>query len=104
MKKILALALAMLMALSIFACAAGGGGDSEPGSNVASNDTPKEDLVDSGAGYPTDDVDHKARDTYEFVYAFTASSALTDSMMNSWALMEDQYNFTVTESSGEGDQ
>ncbi len=104
MKKILALALAMLMALSLFACGAGGGGGNEPGSNVASNDTPQEDLVDSGAGFPTDDVDHKARDTYEFVYAFTASSALTDSMMNSWALMEDQYNFTVTESSGEGDQ
>lgn len=123
MKKFLALLLAMLMVFSLVAC--GGGKDTDDGSknnndsSSANNDSANDDndtaddgaassgdgdVTASDAGYPEDAVDHKARDEYKFVYAFTASSALTDSMMNSWALMKDQYNFTVTESTGEGDQ
>lgn len=125
MKKILALVLVLVMALSLMACGEKSDGkdddsnasttpatsnnDNENTGNDDAN-TPNNDgdnggntVSASSVGYVTDDVDHSARDTYKFVYCFTASSALTDSMMNAWAKMKDQYNFTVEEVTGEGD-
>lgn len=121
LSKILALVLALVMMLSLVAC---GGNSNKPANDAAddtANDSANTESTDNTAddsdtadnsgdsaasgtvGYVTDDVDNSARDKYHFVYCFTASSALTDSMMNSWKKMENRWNFDVEEMSGEGD-
>lgn len=132
MKKIIAMLLIVLFIFGLVACGSSSdtpapaddkGDSAQPadgGESSSDTSTPADEPEDSTvpaeedgqdaepaagtAGYYYDEVDHHARDEYHFVYQFTASSALTDSMMNAWALMKDKYNFTVTESTGEGDQ
>ncbi len=95
MKKILSIVLALLMLLSFAAC-----GESE-----------KEDEKDNVAvntsgepvGYYTDDVDHHARDTYEFVFIHLAVTQLCTDEANAIAEFQDALNFTITDVTANGD-
>lgn len=85
------------MAVCMFAgCGEKEGAGGDQGDNTAD--------IDPNAGYYDDDVDHFARDAYEFAYCYTASSALTDAYIQAWERMMPKYNFTLRQVTGEGNQ
>lgn len=111
MKKVIALALAAMMMISLFACNAKSSNDSPDTAapdTSASSDTPDASASEGNSGvevvgYLTDDVDHYARDTYDFVYFYTRSSALTQMMYDALQKLTDRLNFTIDESTGDAD-
>ncbi len=94
MKKIFVLFLTLILLCSFAAC---GDEGKSGGGNTANVDT------DAKAGYYDDDVDHFARDTYDFTYCYTGTSAFTDSVIAAWERMGDKYNFKVSEMCSDGD-
>ena len=116
MKKFFTLLLALVMIFAVAACGAGktdtktdgtGKTDAPPPSDNSGDDNASDNggapAADARVGYYDDDVDHFARDEYNFTYCFTGSSALTDSLMAAWARMESKYNFKVDEMCSDGD-
>lgn len=122
-KRALALALALLMVVCLVACSSptddkdgdddvsaapspsapatentddDNTGNTQPSASATPADTSK-------VGYYDDPVDHQARDKYNFVYCFTASSALTDAYITAFNRMSAKYNFSMTQCTGEGD-
>ncbi|MDR1067728.1 MAG: hypothetical protein LBL36_00595 [Clostridiales Family XIII bacterium] len=95
MKKIslVALALIVVMTLALGACSK----DAKSDDPEMKASTEKADTV----GYITDDVDHFARDAYNFVYAYYDESPLVDATFSSLENTGKAYNFTVTRMSGD---
>ena len=120
MKKILAIILALLMVLSLVSC---GSKNNDEQNSTSNNDAQTNTDTNSGdkdtagtddadntpsiaadVGFLDDEVDHHARDTYDFVYMFTASSALSSNTTKAFQELGKFYNFTITEGTGEGDE
>ena len=107
MKKIAAIILALLMVVSLFACGNGNEeGKSVPDSDSTAdnadggdkNDTPQ--AIGEDGGYLDDDVDHFARETYEFAYMYTAPSSLSAMMLEAFQTLGEVYNYTMIDSTG----
>ena len=120
MKKILAIILALLMVLSLVSC---GSKNNDEQNSTSNNDAQTNTDTNSGdkdtagtddadntpsiaadVGFLDDEVDHHARDTYDFVYMFTASSTLSSNTTKAFQELGKFYNFTITEGTGEGDE
>jgi ABC-type sugar transport system substrate-binding protein len=102
MKKTLVILLALIMAISLAACSSGDKKDD------TAKDKDSKPIVaaepDKGAntvGYITDDVDHFARDPYNFVYMYYDDSPLVDSTYASFVNLGTVYNFNMTKMSGD---
>jgi ABC-type sugar transport system substrate-binding protein len=105
MKKTIALIMTALMLLSLFACAAKSD-DASPDAGSSGEPAAQGSADGSEAaavGYITDDVDHSARDPYEFVYFYTRSSPLSQMMFIAMQDLTERLNFTIVESTGDGD-
>ena len=101
MKKICAVILVLIMALAFAAC---GGDKSSSDDSSSGNVTTGGDVAAGGrVGYYDDDVDHFARDTYDFTYCYTATNAFNDSVISAWERMGKKYNFTLSQMCGEND-
>ena len=103
MKKFFALLLALIMALALVACGGDESSDGDGGNSNSNNSSTGDVTTDGRVGYYDDDVDHHARDTYDFTYCFGTTNALNDSVLAALDRMSSKYNFTISEMSSESD-
>jgi ABC-type sugar transport system substrate-binding protein len=101
---LIAVLLLMLLALPLAAC--GGGADEGGAEEPAGEPAPPIQAADpdenaNTVGYLTDNVDHFARDAYNFVYAYYDDSPLVDATFSSLENVGKAYNFKVTRMSGD---
>ena len=128
MKKLCALILVLVFAFSLAACTTSGGGNSPSASTSASTSTspsaaspsaensqpastPSTSSGGTGGsgssggtvGYVTDDVDHWARDPYNFAFYTLAVSDMSALQLTAMRQAGDAYNFTVVDQYAGGD-
>ncbi|MDR2357714.1 MAG: substrate-binding domain-containing protein, partial [Oscillospiraceae bacterium] len=80
-------------------------GGQEPAEGAPENTPPSGQSAapTDGVGYVTDDVDHWAREAYDFVYYSYAPSNLTDQMIQALKQLAEAYNFNVSDLTANGD-
>lgn len=112
MRRTIALLLVILIVFSLTACKetppASEPVDSVPPTSTAPTQTPPPAQVQAPdatgtVGYLTDDVEHFARDTYDFVYVFSNPSNLTMYMTECFETLGERLNYKLTTATANGD-
>lgn len=106
MKKLITIFVVAVLCFGLFACsgktdtsAPSGGNASAPPSGSSS--APPVPAVPQG--YPEDDVDHHARDTYDIAFLCDDYTFLQQSWFSSMVAFEERFNIKMTAISAEGD-
>ncbi|MDR0817589.1 MAG: hypothetical protein LBN35_03015 [Clostridiales Family XIII bacterium] len=100
MKKTLVILLALIMAISLAACT-NANKTEEPAKDAKPIQAAEPDAEANTVGYITDNVDHFARDAYNFVYMYYDDSPLVESTYASFENLGSVYNFKMTKMSGD---
>jgi ABC-type sugar transport system substrate-binding protein len=100
MKKTLVILLALIMVVSLAACT-NANKTEEPTKEKKPIVAAEPDASSDTVGYMTDNVDHNARDPYNFVYMYYDDSPLVESTFASFENLGSVYNFNITKMSGD---
>lgn len=108
MKKTVALLIVIVLCLSLAACngksdTPAPAGSSAPASGGTSQ-APAPAAPGTPQGYLDDDVDHYARDTYEFVYTCETFGFLQQALFSGMQACEKRFNVHMTNVNSEGSQ